>query len=63
MPATENCRVFVTRIIPAAGLDKVTAATHAEVWQEQLPPSRDVLLEKIKGCDGVLTLLTEKVDA
>ncbi len=56
-------KVFVTRRIPAAGLDRVQAACQAEVWPEQLPPPRDVLLNKIHGCDGVLTLLTEKVDA
>ena len=60
---TQKSKVFVTRIIPAAGLEKVTAACNAEVWQEQLPPSRDVLLKKIAGCEGLLTLLTEKVDA
>ncbi|HEX5443342.1 MAG TPA: D-glycerate dehydrogenase, partial [Pirellulales bacterium] len=56
-------KVFVTRRIPAAGLDRVQAACQAEVWPEQLPPPRDVLLNKVHGCDGVLTLLTEKVDA
>lgn len=55
-------RVFVTRRIPAAGLDKVLAACDAEVWSEPLPPPRNVLLDKIRGCAGVLTLLTEKVD-
>lgn len=56
-------KVFVTRRIPAAGLDRIAAACQAEIWPEQLPPPRDVLLAKIRGCDGVLTLLTEKVDA
>ena len=56
-------KVFVTRLIPSVGLDRVRAACDAEVWTEQLPPPRDVLLQKIRGCDGVLTLLTEKVDA
>jgi glyoxylate reductase len=56
-------KVFVTREIPAAGLIKITAATNADVWMEPLPPSRDVLLEKVSGCHGLLTLLTEKVDA
>jgi len=56
-------RVFVTRRIPAAGLDKVVAQCDAEIWDEPLPPPRDVLLQKVAGCDGVLTLLTEKVDA
>ncbi|MFO0903491.1 MAG: D-glycerate dehydrogenase [Pirellulales bacterium] len=56
-------RVFVTRRIPAAGLDKVLAACDAQVWPEQLPPSRSVLLEKVRGCDGILSLLTERIDA
>ena len=56
-------RVFVTREIPRAGLDRVLQACDAEVWREPLPPPRDVLLQKIRGCEGVLSLLTEKVDA
>ncbi len=56
-------RVFVTREIPAAGLERVLQACDADVWREPLPPPRSTLLEKIRGCDGVLTLLTEKVDA
>ncbi len=60
--ANAKPRVFVTREIPAAGLDRVRQACQVEVWSEPLPPPRDVLLEKVRGCDGVLTLLTEKVD-
>ena len=56
-------RVFVTRRIPAAGLDRVTAACDADVWEDLLPPPRDVLLKKVAGCDGVLALLTDQVDA
>ncbi|HEV3342111.1 MAG TPA: D-glycerate dehydrogenase [Pirellulales bacterium] len=56
-------KVFVTRVIPAAGLDRIRAACDAEVWPEQLPPPRDVLLAKIRGCEGAVTLLTDKVDA
>ena len=56
-------KVFVTREIPDAGLDGIVAETDATVWREHLPPSRDVLLESIQGCEGVLSLLTEAVDA
>ena len=56
-------RVFVTRKIPVVGIDKIKEACVADIWQEQLPPTREVLLKKIAGCDGVLTLLTEAVDA
>ncbi|HVA50182.1 MAG TPA: D-glycerate dehydrogenase [Pirellulales bacterium] len=56
-------KVFVTRIIPAAGLDRIRAACDADIWPEQLPPPGDVLLERIRGCEGALTLLTDKIDA
>lgn len=63
MTSDSKPRVFVTRNIPDAGLDIVTAACDAEIWREPLPPSREILLEKIAGCHGVLSLLTESVDA
>jgi len=56
-------KVFVTRLIPEAGLDMVVAATDADVWQEQLPPPPEVLLERLRGKDGLLSLLTDHVDA
>ncbi|HEV8488822.1 MAG TPA: D-glycerate dehydrogenase [Candidatus Limnocylindrales bacterium] len=58
-----KAKVFVARVIPSAGLNLVTAATDATVWQDELPPPRDELLRSIEGCDGVLTLLTDRVDA
>lgn len=63
MSSSNLPRVFVTRRIPAAGLDRIVAGCDADVWAEPLPPPRDVLLRKIAGCSGVLSLLTEKVDA
>lgn len=55
-------KVFVTRRIPDAGLARVEAECDTEVWEDALPPPRDVLLEKVKGCDGILALLTDKID-
>lgn len=56
-------KVFVTRRIPAAGLDRIVNACNADIWPDVLPPDRSSLLQRIRGCDGVLTLLTDKVDA
>lgn len=56
-------KVFVTRLIPEAGLSKVRAACDAEIWAEPLPPPHEVLLAKLADCDGVLSLLTDRVDA
>ena len=55
-------RVFVARIIPDEGLGAVRAGCDADIWPDELPPPRDELLRRIAGCDGVLTLLTDRVD-
>lgn len=55
-------RVFVARIIPDDGLEPIRAACDVEVWPNELPPQRAELLRAIEGCDGVLTLLTDRVD-
>ena len=55
-------RVFVARVIPEEGLAVVRAACDADVWPDELPPPRDELLRRVAGCDGVLTLLTDRVD-
>jgi glyoxylate reductase len=55
--------VFVTRLIPEAGLKRVQEATDAEVWPEPLPPPHEVLLRKSANCDGLVSLLTDRIDA
>ena len=55
-------RVFVARRIPDAGLDPIAAACDLDVWDDELPPPREVLLARVAGCDGILTLLTDRVD-
>jgi len=55
-------RLFVTRIIPEGGLALIRAACDADVWPEELPPPRPVLLEKVRGIDGLLCLLTDQID-
>jgi glyoxylate reductase len=56
-------RVFVTRRIPAAGLERIVAETDAEVWPGDLPPPHETLREKAAGCEGLVTLLTDRIDA
>ncbi len=59
---SERPRVFVARRIPDEGLDPVAAACEMDLWEDELPPPREELLRRIAGCDGVLTLLTDRVD-
>ena len=59
---TSRPKVFVSRVIPEEGLAPVREACDATIWPDELPPPRADLLRSIEGCDGVLTLLTDKVD-
>src|SRR5262245_61559134 len=59
---TARPKVFVARVIPDDGLRPILDACDAQVWGDELPPPRDELLRSIEGCDGVLTLLTDRVD-
>ena len=56
-------RVFVTRIILQNGLELVKDFCEAEVWQDELPPSRQEILEHVRAVEGLLCLLTDRIDA
>lgn len=55
-------KVFVTRIIRDAGLNLVKEFCDADIWQDDLSPTRETLLEKVRGMDGLLCLLTDRID-
>ena len=59
----EKPKVFVTRLIPDKGLIPVKEFSQADVWSGELPPSRDELLNRVRGVDGLLCLLTDKIDS
>ena len=58
-----KCKVYVTRLLPGPALDMLRASCDVEVNPHDDAISHDELIEKVKGRDGVVTLLTDKVDA
>jgi glyoxylate reductase len=56
-------KVFVTRIIPDAGLEKVKFHCDAEIWPDLMPPPQLVLLEKAALAEGLLATLNDRIDA
>ena len=59
MPAP---KIFVTRLIPDLGLLALKEHFQPDVWPHDLPPSREQLIERARGVDGLLCMLTEKID-
>ena len=57
-------KIFITRIIPDCGLLLVKEHfTACDIWSADMPPTREKLLQRVRGVDGLLCLLTEKIDA
>jgi len=57
-----NPKVFVSRIIPEQGLEMIGEVAEIEVWQDELPPPYDVLLDQVRSLDGLVCLLTDRID-
>jgi glyoxylate reductase len=56
-------RVFVTRQLPGPALDRLRTAHEVDVWPERLPPPPEQLRAHAAESDGLLTLLTDQIDA
>lgn len=61
-PESARPRVFVTRRLPDVGLKMIASRCEAEVWQDRLPPTREQLLHAVRGCSGLVTLLSDRID-
>ena len=55
-------RVFVTRRLPGTALERLAAEHEVEVWQGAMPPSAQELRAKVADADGLLSLLTDRID-
>ena len=56
-------KVFVTRLPPEAAMDRLRKFCDVNVWESDLPPPRENLLRNVAEVEGLLSLLTDNVDA
>jgi glyoxylate reductase len=56
-------RVFLTRLIPEKGLKLIQSFCDVDQWTDELPPTYQTLLQRVRGIDGLLCLLTDRIDA
>jgi glyoxylate reductase len=56
--------VFVSRALPGDALQRLTDAGHeVEIWPGNLPPHPTELRDRLANADGLLAMLTERIDA
>ena len=63
IPFQAKPKVFITRVIREKGLDLIKESCQVDLWLEELPPNREALLDHVHGVDGLLSLLTDRIDA
>jgi glyoxylate reductase len=56
-------KVYVTRHLPAAAREELEAACEVTIWDEEFPPPYEVIVENVAGKDGLVCLLTDRIDA
>jgi glyoxylate reductase len=56
-------RCFVTRDLPGTALDRLRAEHEVDVWPGRMPPAPDRLREHATDAQGLLSMLTDRIDA
>src|SRR3972149_5329735 len=56
-------KIYVCRPLPEKALALLRGRTEMRLWeQNEIPPPREVLLREVADIDGLLSLLTDRVD-
>ncbi|MEJ2441517.1 MAG: NAD(P)-dependent oxidoreductase, partial [Patescibacteria group bacterium] len=55
-------KIFVTRKVPGKALERLSSGNDVEISEFDRPLKEEELVEKVKDCDALLTLLTDRVD-
>jgi len=56
-------RIFVTRNLPGDAIDRLRQTCDVAVWPDELPPPPGDLRREAAAAHGLLTLLTDRIDA
>ena len=56
-------RVFVTRRLPGGALERLALRAEMSVWEGEGAPSAEAVAAGARDADGLLCLLTDRIDA
>lgn len=54
--------VYIARRIPMIGLEQLAKTAELRIHEGALPPTRSELLQGVAGCQGILSLLSDRID-
>jgi glyoxylate reductase len=62
MKDIQRPNILVTRTLPDEGMDRLREWANIDVWDEDRPMPRSELMERASGKDGILCLLSDRID-
>lgn len=60
--STSGFRIVLNRAIPDQGLSKLCTVGEVLMWDGELPPPKEAVIEAVKNADAILSILTDTVD-
>ena len=58
-----KANVYVTRHLPESAREELEAACEVTIWDKEYPPSYETVRENLPGKEGLVCLLTDRIDA
>jgi glyoxylate reductase len=56
-------KVYVTRHLPQTAREELEAVCEVTIWDKEFPPPYEVIVENVGDKDGLICLLTDRIDA
>jgi lactate dehydrogenase-like 2-hydroxyacid dehydrogenase len=55
-------KVFLTRRLLPGAMEMIEDFCQADIWPDELPPPYEAILQHVKGVEGLVCLLTDRID-
>ncbi len=56
-------KVYITRHLPEEARTELIESCDVDIWDHEVPPPYETIAEKVRNMDGLLCLLTDRIDA
>ncbi len=59
----DEMKIYVTRVIVPDAIERLQNEFEVEVWEEPTPPPKELMIEKVRECDGMMIESNDVMDS
>ena len=59
----DEMKIYVTRVIVPDAIERLQNEFEVEVWEEPTPPPKELMMEKVRECDGMMIESNDVMDS